>query len=213
MNKPTKAPSAVPEKTPHQDHHIIVALRKGEDAHFNKLYLQAWPMIFKYVTENSGTPEDAQDVHQYVAETLWEKAMHGSTDKAGQRTPFLLTSKATTFWCSVARFRWLNKINRETHPMTLTDSHERLFTSEEVADLFSIDQIKEMRKDAFRACLEKLNEGFQALFKLYFEEKSNEEIADILGLTKQSYQVKKNRGIKALTKCIKGNAYYLEMIS
>lgn len=88
------------------DNLLLAHLRKEENSAFTLLYKECFPPVAHYVYQNSGNPQDAEDVFQETVVVLLNKI---------RQPDFLLTSSLKTYTFSISRNLWLKKL-RDKHP-------------------------------------------------------------------------------------------------
>ncbi len=148
------------------DQKIIRRIRQGDESALLEVYANNIAMVSKFIRDNSGYPEDAEDMLQEALVILWENA---------QKKDFDLTSKISTYLYSVVRNRWLREINRR-----------------KVGKMGNIDDyvIVEENKDALKHiihkeeykiildCIDMLGPTCKKILSMfYLEERGMEEIA------------------------------------
>lgn len=151
------------------DQKLIERIRAGDENVLVGLYHNNIAMVRKYVLENSGRPEDAEDMLQDALIVLWENVC---------RKDFDLTSKISTYLYSVVRNKWLREINkRRIGKVSPVD--EQALESE------TIDSLRRMiRSEEFKIilrCIEKMGPTCRRVLTMfYLEEKGMEDIARAL---------------------------------
>jgi len=73
---------------------MIEKIRKEDRKTLSKIYEETYPMVAKYVRENSGSEADAQDVFQDGFYLFIQKVNHSEIE---------LTSKISTFLFGISR--------------------------------------------------------------------------------------------------------------
>lgn len=167
------------------DEQIVDSIGQGDDAALSYLYEKNIRMVIKYIVQNNGNESDAVNILQDALVLLWEKI---------HKREFKLTSKISTYLYAVVRNRWLQELAyRKKHIDLgqLTENPGHLLTNEdslEERELISI----------VTACLQKLSSLCQKILTaFYYEEKSMQEISQMLGLANEDvakskkYQCKK----------------------
>ncbi|MDP2175375.1 MAG: sigma-70 family RNA polymerase sigma factor [Bacteroidota bacterium] len=96
------------------DNELLSAIKKGDKNALLQLYKDNFVMIKNYVVNNSGKPEDAEDVLQDACIVVWEKVSKGQ---------FELSAKLSTFVFSVCKNLWLKKINKNERITPLYNSN------------------------------------------------------------------------------------------
>ncbi len=154
------------------DRKVIERIRNGDERALVDLYHSNIIMVRKYVLDNSGRPEDAEDMLQDALIVLWENVCHKSFD---------LTSKISTYIYSVVRNKWLREINkRKVGKVTTVDDN--------LADAEPLDALKTViRSEEFQVILNNINNlgptCRKVLTMFYLEERGMEDIARALNFS------------------------------
>ena len=154
---------------------ILRKIRARDRETLTSIYKEAYPMVEKYITNNSGTKADAQDVFQDSMYILIKKTANAD---------FILTAKVSTFLFGISKNLWLkqitaNKIDledlkRETEPNHETEVH---FMNEQ-----DFDQLKKVQR--MKKCLTALGEPCKTILEhFYFLKTTMKRIAEILHYT------------------------------
>ncbi|MEM9185114.1 MAG: sigma-70 family RNA polymerase sigma factor [Planctomycetota bacterium] len=163
------------------------------DTEFFALWAQHQSMVFAYLVSLVTDPDDAADVLQETAITLWKK-----------RDRYDRTSRFTTWACGVARleaFRFMRERRKSGIRFsedTLRSLADRLETrlAEEPAFI-------EDRRRALSHCLQCLDEQQRELLKVrYVEGVSTATLAQLFGLSVDSLYAKLKRIRARLATCI-----------
>jgi RNA polymerase sigma factor (sigma-70 family) len=105
----------------------VTGLKERNNAAYNLLYTFYYPTIEKFVTRNSGTAADAEDVFQETIIVLLDKV---------PKEDFILTSSIKTYIHAVASNLWLKRLRQakrvaalqldyELHDMSLAEWEEK----------------------------------------------------------------------------------------
>jgi RNA polymerase sigma factor (sigma-70 family) len=92
---------------------LLSQLQKEENAAFDRLYEDCFPSIAKYVQQNSGSRQDAEDIFQEAVIVLLHKI---------RQPEFCLTASLKTYLFSISKNIWLKKL-RDSRPVTAADEH------------------------------------------------------------------------------------------
>ncbi|MBX7150888.1 sigma-70 family RNA polymerase sigma factor [bacterium] len=158
--------------TVESDQKIIERIRQGDEKVLVHLYHNNIMMVRKYILDNNGREEDAQDMLQDALIVLWENVAHGDFD---------LTSKISTYVYSVVRNKWLREINKRKIGKTgAIDDHP--------LEAETIDALKSIiNKEEYKVvleCIQQLGPTCKKVLTLfYLEEKGMEEIARALNFS------------------------------
>lgn len=154
------------------DQKVIERIRNGDERALVDLYHNNIAMVRKYVLDNSGRPEDAEDMLQDALVVLWENVCHKNFD---------LTSKISTYVYSVVRNKWLREINKR-----------KLGKVTELNDTFADDEPIDALKSVIRSeeftvilrSIERLGPTCRKVLTMfYLEERGMEDIARALNFS------------------------------
>jgi RNA polymerase sigma factor (sigma-70 family) len=171
----------------HSDAKILDLLRKREDAEgLMMLYKANRREVTAYVVNNSGTSEEAEDMLQEAVVVLWEKVRSGD---------FQYQAKLSTFVLAIVKNMWRRHLARRRREVPQGD---RLDMAQD-GNLSPLDALIESeRARLVRGAMKKLGDPCKKLLLLfYWEERSLEEIAAIMGFANadtvksKKYQCKK----------------------
>ena len=144
-------------------------------------------MILAYVTHNSGTADDADDLLQEAVIVLWERVRDGS---------FEYRSKLSTFLYGVVKNLWSRRLARKRRERP-ADPDPDAIAGEDPDALETIVRSEEI--EAVQNAMRKLSEQCRKLLLLfYWEMKPMEEIATLMGFANadtaksKKYQCKKS---------------------
>ncbi len=155
-----------------RDRALLIGLAKSKHQDIETIYAENFSMVQAYITNNSGSYDDASDVFQEAMVVLYEK----SRDRN-----FTLTSQLKTFLYSICRRIWLKKLQ-----------HQNRFISSEVEEgtVVPVDneiELKEQLDNDFEQmenALRQLGEPCKSLLEaFYFQKKGMAEIAEEFGYT------------------------------
>jgi len=151
------------------DQAVIQRLRNGDEDALLDIYHNNINMVRKFITDNSGYPEDAEDMLQEALVILWENA---------RKPGFDLTSKISTYVYSVVRNKWLRELSkRKAGKIANIDDYD---IPEESHDALKRIIHREEYKIVLQ-CLELLGSTCRKILKMfYLEERGMEEIAHLM---------------------------------
>lgn len=155
--------------TVESDQQIIERIRSDDESALTEVYRNNIMMVRKYVMDNNGGEDDAQDMLQDAIVVLWENVKHGDFD---------LTSKISTYLYSVVRNKWLREINKRKIGKTGTIDTVEL-AEERIDALRSV-----IHKEEFQVvlrCIQAMGATCRKLLTMfYLEERGMEDIAHTL---------------------------------
>lgn len=155
------------------DADFIEGLKTGNDFVLKALYKKHYTIVLKFVVNNSGSSDEAQDVYQETIIVLFE---------AARKTGFELNCQLQTFIYSISKRLWLKQLRKQGQFLPLRESEEiEVFdTSLDVADYLGKEQeIEKMNKS-----LDALGEPCKTIINDFYVHKlSMEAISEKFGYT------------------------------
>jgi RNA polymerase sigma factor (sigma-70 family) len=180
------------------DNEIIECLRNRQSYVVHYLSDRYMPMIKLMVFQKGGSTEDARDIFQDGLIIMLEKL----DDKK-----FALTCKFKTFLYCVCEHLWktlLEKRQAANNYLTRTPEPE--------SDLdFTESMDHKLYEEIFQEVFRTLDPISKKILKLYWEEKSPQEIADKLGYTNGYVRKKKCEAQSELTEKVKQHPAYIRI--
>jgi RNA polymerase sigma factor (sigma-70 family) len=163
---------------------LIIGLARGESSAFKELYENEFHKIKDYITSNSGSKIDAQDIFQDGVVVLLEKV----------KTPgFEFTCKVGTYLYSCCRNIWLKQLRKSKKE--LSSEYYEIY---DVVDVSLIEE-PEYHEEKLEKILATVSESCLKLFQaFYYKNKSWEIIASEFGYS--SINSAKNQKYKCLQK-------------
>lgn len=157
-----------------RDNHInadIVRNIKVKDRKtLTAIYKDTYPMLAKYVLENSGSNADAQDIFQDAMYLLIKKANHPE---------FTLTAKVSTFVFGIGKNLWLKQLTRKKIDIKALQIENEFDAGPNEEEHQKLALVKKMK-----ACLVALGEPCKTILEqFYFLKTSMNEIAEMLSYT------------------------------
>jgi RNA polymerase sigma factor (sigma-70 family) len=176
------------------DKTLLEDLRDGKSSAYEHLYASYFGMVKYFVTHNSGTADEANDIFQEVVIVLFEKLL----DPA-----FSIQHKVKTYLYSVSRNLWLKKL-RDSKPTATIDDYENFIELEEEED----KHLTERQFNIMEKCMELLGDPCKELLTQYYYLKKNmTEIAQNMGYTNaDNAKSQKYKCLKRLRKLADENA-------
>lgn len=158
------------------------------DAALRHLYRENFELLSRYIVNNSGSEQDAEDIFQEVM-----VAFIGLV-KAGK---FRGESSIRTFLFSLNKNIWLNELKRRGRAEARELKYEK--QNEQVAVTADMAMELKQTKSELMEVIEQLGENCKKILMLfYFENKSMKEIVDHLPY--ENEQVVRNKKSKCLKK-------------
>jgi len=174
------------------DEQFIDGLRTGSSEVLNSLYKKYYNIVLKFIVNNSGSEEAAQDIYQETIIVLYENV---------QKSNFVLSCQLQTYIYSVAKRLWLKQLKKNGKTFLFKDEGENDFVdlSEELEDHMNKEsEIEQMNKS-----LTELGEPCGTLIKdFYVNRLSMDEIAEKFGYTNaDNAKNQKYKCLQRLKKC------------
>ena len=173
----------------HTDTEIINLLQAADtrknDEGLRILYTLFFPSISYFIRENSGKPEDAEDIFQEAILVLFNQI---------KKRELVLTCQLKTYFYSICRNLWLKAIKKQKIKRIDIQDKE-VFVNIESSTFRSIEVNEE--KQAMLELLKQLGEDCQkVLMYFYYERLQMKEIA--IRMSFANDQVARNKKVKCL---------------
>jgi RNA polymerase sigma-70 factor (ECF subfamily) len=149
-------------------------------------------LILKVCNLYAATPQDRQDLYQEIVIQLWRSV-----------AKFRNESKLTTWMYRVALNTAISDYRKQQRKISTTDLS---LMATDFADQAEYGD-KEARLQSLYSAINHLPEIEKAIVMLYLDDKSYEEMEDILGINQNNLRVKMNRIKEKLRQLTKTRAY------
>lgn len=155
------------------DDQFLEGLRSGNSELLSALYKKYYNIVLKFIVNNSGTEEAAQDIYQETVIVLYENA---------QKPDFTLNCQLQTYIYSVAKRLWLKQLKKNEKTFLLKEDEENEVV--DVSDDLREYVQKETEIEKMNKSLVELGEPCATLIRdFYVHRLSMETIADKFGYT------------------------------
>ena len=160
------------------------------------LYRENFGMLSRYILNNSGNEQDAEDIFQEVMVAFIHLL------KAGK---FRGESSIRTFLFSLNKNIWLNELKRRGRASLREEKYEKNMNREEQSAGIAME-LQQTKQDLLKT-LESLGENCKKILLLfYYENRSMKEIVNELPYeNEQVVRNKKGKCLKKLEELVKGN--------
>lgn len=186
------------KKIPHKDQKYIEALLQNDSKVLSEIYQKFAPKIVRYVTNNSGDADAAQDVIQETLVTIF----HQAKEKA-----LVLTAPFDAYFFLLCKRRWLNVLKKRGQK-EVTKIDENVSISDNTYEQAAETELYESRSALFQSKLAELSQACRDLLEKAFAIKSMEKVAEVLGISYAYARKKKSQCIGKLTQLVQASTAY-----
>ncbi|MDZ4745266.1 MAG: sigma-70 family RNA polymerase sigma factor [bacterium] len=168
---------------------IVTDLRGDNNNAFGQLYKEHFGMVKRFITNNHGRADDAEDIFQDTMLVLFEKLRQDN---------FELSASIKTYIMAISKNLWLKKLRTANREIELTAMHSNQFFDEIDS---AINEEKSYR-DKLQNYLNKITDHCRGLIHdMFFKEKTIEQIQKDHGYsTKHNAQNQKHKCIEQIRK-------------
>jgi RNA polymerase sigma factor (sigma-70 family) len=155
------------------DHQFIEGLKGSHSEILEALYKKYYNIVLKFIVNNSGSEEAAEDIYQETIITVYENA---------NKPNFELTCQLQTYIYSIAKRLWLKQLRKNGKTFLFKDEEEN--EVEDISEDISLHEEKENDIQKMNKSLLELGEPCMTLIKdFYISKLSMDEIAEKFGYT------------------------------
>lgn len=168
----------------------------GMDAAIRFLYREHFELLSRYILNNSGNDQDAQDIFQDVIVAFVNLVQAGK---------FRGESTIRTFLFSLNKNIWLNELKRKGRALAREEKYEKQNLNDEITPDMAMEL--QQTKEGLMEVIDQLGENCKKILLLfYFENRSMKEIvAQLPYENEQVVRNKKSKCLKKLEQIISGN--------
>ena len=177
----------------HEDHRYIEALLQNDKRVVQEIYVKFAGKIKRYITNNSGSENDAADIMQEALIDIYQQAKYKAFQLTCPFEPFLLL---------VCKRKWLNELKKKS-VLRVTNIDDSLLTIGE--DVFAEAELLEQQNEEakhFALMFEKLGDRCKEIIRESLNGDAQETVAEKLGVTYGYLRKKKSECMAALIKLI-----------
>jgi RNA polymerase sigma factor (sigma-70 family) len=156
----------------HTEEELLSGVRTGDGQALGSLYKMYFPMVLHFITQNSGTEQEAKDIYQEAVIVLYEHV---------QQETFTLSCKIKTYLYSVCRRLWLKKLAQKSRYVGKIEDFESFipFTRDD-----SDAEEKDEQFKAMQTAMGELGEPCRTILEDFFINGfSMQQITDKMGYT------------------------------
>lgn len=178
---------------PHSQPVFPDLLKSGENTTLKALYIRYREPVERYVMQNNGSSEDANDVYQEAFIAVWRNIQLDRFDPAGE-------DEFAAYLIRVAKNKWIDELrrNRNKDLVSIRAEHEGRAVLHPEADKTDayIDAVKNEYLRLGERCKDLLG-------RFYFHKQSLRKIGEAFGWTEASAKNNKYRCLKQLRELVK----------
>lgn len=167
------------------DETLVKRIQENDRSVLGDLFVKFEKVVFRHIQSHGGSLDDAKDMLQESIIVLWQNVSAGR---------FKLKSKLSTYLVAVAKNKWMVEMRKKKR-FVQDDPPENTRSAEpgildKIVDDETLDRVKSALDQIKPVCK-------QLLLLFYFEERSMEDIADIMSFANMNvakakkYQCKK----------------------
>jgi len=164
--------------TTYSDDTYVKGIINGDSTIITALYTEYFGSIKRFIQSNSGTEEDARDIFQEAIVVLYRKAV------SKQLT---LTSSLYTFLYAICKNLWLKQLRRKKAD-GVTIHQDTVYIYEDDLEATIVEQ---EQYSFFMSKFRELGKDCQKVLRLFFDRKSMQEIAKLMGYKSTQYAKKR----------------------
>lgn len=175
---------------------VLMRLKARDKVVIEKIYNCLFPSLNHWISINSGTREDAEDVFHDSLLCVMIKL---------DTQVISLTCDFSTYFISICRNKWLQILYKRKRLISLTSEslQKPMADQDEPSDMEDPESIEDQKYQAFIEALNELDPKSQAVMEASLNGKSNEEIAHEMGfINPQAVADKKKNCKKKLIRII-----------
>lgn len=165
----------------------LKALVTSDSVIINELYIQTLPKVKKFVVQNKGSEQDAEDVFQ---KALIQIAVRY------KKNPFSITSNFHAYLFTACKNIWRREIKKSLRWVTKESSEEQVYVKNDEA--FAL--LEQERLELFQAALELSSDNCKSILKMFFNDVPYSEMVSELGYSTET--VARQRVFKCKKKLI-----------
>ncbi len=185
----------------HKDQKYIEALLQNNSNLLEEIYQKFAPKIVRYISQNSGDADAAQDIIQETLVTIYHQA---------KEKDLVLTVPFDAYFFLLCKRRWLNELKKRGKTQ-VTNIDEFVSISDDAHEQVAETELYESRSALFQSKLKLLNKSCQDLLEKVFAIQSMQKVAEVLGVSYGYARKKKSQCIGKLTELVRESAAYQQL--
>jgi RNA polymerase sigma factor (sigma-70 family) len=185
----------------HKDQKYIEALLQNNSSLLDEIYQKFAHKIVRYISQNSGDADAAQDIIQETLVTIYHQA---------KEKDLVLTVPFDAYFFLLCKRRWLNELKKRGKTQ-VTNIDEFVSISDDAHEQVAETELYESRSALFQSKLKLLNKSCQDLLEKVFAIQSMQKVAEVLGVSYGYARKKKSQCIGKLTELVRESAAYQQL--
>jgi len=158
--------------------YYVDGIRQSKSSVIQQVYKDFHKAIVHLVETHNGTAEDAHDVFQEALVLVFQKV---------QQPDFQLTSSFLTYFYTICRNIWYNKLKKKSNSEVTLDDTMLLMLRDETTPVLEYDE----RYFLYRKMFLRLGKDCQKVLNLFLQKVSMEQIMQQMGYGSISYTKKR----------------------
>ena len=154
---------------------IIEGIRNQDKKILRDIYLVYFPVIKRYILDNSGSEQDAKDVFQEGIIIIYRKIKEGNLN---------LSASFKSYIYSVCRFIWIKQLSKSKENAEQMDIY---LGYEEVPEISVDEYEKNEQYKLYQKHFKRLEKECQKLLQMFLDKIPLKVIADKLGINSEKY--------------------------
>lgn len=182
------------------DQEILDGILRQDALLVERVYKAVLPKIVRYVQNNNGKLEDAEDIFQEAMIALFRKVQGGK---------LILTCTVQTYLISICRHLWLKQLRDSKKDRYVeVEQYEPLMLDDSMMENLE----KNSRYRLYQEYFKKLGEKCKTILLLFFEKTPMRQIAVRMDTTEAYIKKRKHACKESLVKMIKEDQRYQEIV-
>lgn len=168
------------------DRAIVEGLKLNSDYIIKHVYQEYFPTIKYLIKKNTGNDEDAEDIFQESLIVVLKNI---------QKDDFYLSCSFLTYFYSISRNLWMQKLKQKRKGTTSFDLIEKFFNIPESSSRESAEA-EQMKYRIYREHFNAMEKDCQRILLLSLQKFSSKDIAETMGYGSENYAKTKKYNCK-----------------